>query len=38
MIFNWDNNKYINQAQETMNTVVLLGETIKDKNPQLPQR
>ena len=33
MIFNWENNKYRNQTQETMNMVFFLGETINGENP-----
>ena len=33
MIFNWGNNKHINQTQETMNTVFFLKETINGENP-----
>ena len=33
-IFNWENNKHINQTQETMNTVFFLGETINGENPE----
>ena len=32
MIFNWENNKHTNQTQETMNTVIFLGETINGEN------
>ena len=33
MIFNWENNKHINQTQETMNTMFFFGETINGENP-----
>ena len=33
MIFNWENNKYNNQTQETMNIVFILGETINGEKP-----
>ena len=32
MIVNWENNKYINQTQETMSTVFFHEETINGEN------
>ena len=37
-IFNRENNKHNNQTQETIDTNISFGETIKEKTPQLPQR